>query len=160
MAADEGRVSNSKFFREFFLVYKSIVYVAFAPYLCICANLPNQLLMVHFQISGLYLLSSCVSLCFVPAKSYVKCICGWLNICWASKYMASWLRNYCGCSVLGRRQVLVCLGCWHCFVTLTIRARVFCRYNQWFKMVPLAVIGGACFGGIVLEVSELFLFHI
>ena len=74
--------------------------------------------------------------------------------------MAAWLRSDRGCSVIFGQQGLGCLGCWHVFVTLAIHARVFCRYNWCYKMVPLAVIGGACFWVIVTKGGELFLFYL
>ena len=68
MAAEKDRVSNSAFLREFFSVYKSIVSVALTLYLFICANLPNEFIMLHFQISALSPYMSCVSLCFVSSN--------------------------------------------------------------------------------------------
>ena len=44
-----------------FLFIKSIVSIDLTPYLFLCANLPNSLLMLHCQISALYPLKSCVS---------------------------------------------------------------------------------------------------
>ena len=111
---------------------------------------------MHCQISNLSPLMSCVSFCFFPTESYIWCICGLLNMCWASKYMDARLWNYCGCSVLVGLRGLVCLGFWNCFSTLAIRARVSCRDNQVLEMVPLDGIGGAFVLGIVLEGIELY----
>ena len=147
MVPDEDLVSNSTFFREFFLFIKYIVAVALTLYLFPWANIPNSLLVLYFQMTALSPLGSCVSFCFVPVNIYIWWISGWLNMWWYSKYLSAWIRDDRVCVDILRQQVLGCLVFWHCFVTLAFCARVSCRDNWGFEMVPLDGIGGSvCLG--------------